>query len=61
MNVYVVYGMTESGDDWMLVFNERPTEARILLEIDDDAWLSGEYEAGCIQGWNISEEIVLNA
>lgn len=51
--IYLVYGMTESGDDWRLAFKSRPTEKEIIYEIGCDPWLYGEYKAECILGWDI--------
>ena len=56
--VWIVYGKTESGDDWRMVFWNKPSEDRILLEIEQDDWLREEYEAECIQGWYVVEEFV---
>lgn len=58
--IWVVYGTTESGDDWRMVFKNRPTEDQILLEIESDDWLREEYEAECIQGWRIEQESVVD-
>lgn len=52
-NYYIVNGLTESGDDWYLLFSNPPSQADILLAIEDDPWLFEEYEAGCIQGWTL--------
>lgn len=59
MKVWIVYGMTESGDDWNMIFKNEPTRDQILLEIESDEWLSEEYEAECIQGWKTVEERVI--
>lgn len=56
--VYVVSGRTESGDDWLLVFKDRPTEDMIHLAIEEDDWLREEYEAECIQGWSVDKASV---
>ena len=59
MSVYVVSGRTESGDDWCLVFKKEPTDEMIKEAISKDPWLSEEWEAECIQGWDISLEKVI--
>jgi hypothetical protein len=33
---YIVYGATESGDDWHMLFKNEPTKDQILLEIESD-------------------------
>lgn len=58
--VWLVYGTTESGDDWQMIFKNKPTEERILSEINSDDWLREEYEAECIQGWRVEEESVID-
>lgn len=57
--VWVVTGSTESGDDWRMVFAQKPTDERIIAECMADPWLRDEYEAECIQGWHVNEEPVL--
>lgn len=59
LRVWVVNGMTESGDDWMFVFEKRPTDEEIELTIKNNDWLREEWEAECIQCWNVSEEEIL--
>ena len=59
LRVWVVNGTTESGDDWMVVFEKRPTDEDIELYIKSSDWLREEWEAECIQGWSVSEEEVL--
>lgn len=59
MRVWVVRGMTESGDDWCLVFRSEPSPEKIAKTISNDEWLSSEYELGCIQGWSVEELEVL--
>ena len=59
MTVWLVYGRTESGDDWSLIFKNQPTKEDILDGISNDNWLREEDEAGCIQGWDISENKVI--
>lgn len=50
---FVVYGTTESGDDWHLVFKHPPSEEDIVKAFKEDPWLRDEYDAECIQGWDI--------
>lgn len=59
MKVWTVNGITESGDEWGMVFNAKPTYAQIEEYIKADDWLREEYEAECIQGWTINEEEVI--
>lgn len=55
MVIWLVYGTTESGDDWQLGFRNEPTDDQIHLAIENDDWLREEYEAECIQGWHVIE------
>lgn len=57
--VWVVSGTTESGDDWVLLFNSRPSNDIIEKCIMADDWLREEWEADCIQGWCVIEQKVL--
>lgn len=50
-HVWVVYGTTESGDDWRFVFASNPSKDDILSAIKGDDWLREEWDAECIQGW----------
>lgn len=58
--VYVVHGMTESGDYWNLVFRNSPSENDILNSISDNPWLAGEYAEECLQGWSIVETYIIH-
>lgn len=58
--VFFVYGMTESGDDWSIAFKNSPTAEQIIEQINANEWLREEYEAECIQGWNIREETIID-
>jgi hypothetical protein len=58
--VWLVSGTTESGDDWFLVFKNEPTTFDIERQIRSDNWLREEYEADCIQGWNVTLERVID-
>jgi hypothetical protein len=58
MSVWVVYGTTESGDDWRIIFRSKPSEEDLKSAIMEDDWLREEWDAECIQGWVICEETV---
>lgn len=58
MTVYLVYGTTESGDDWNVIFANPPTDEDIQKYIDGNAWLHEEDEAGCITGWKVEPQSV---
>lgn len=54
--VFVVTGSTESGDEYVFVFDTRPT--REFMEAFFAKEMPEEWEAECIQGWVITEEAV---
>lgn len=51
MTIFLVHGQTESGDYWSMAFKNDPSHGSIIWAIEQDPWLRGEYEDGCIQGW----------
>lgn len=56
MKVWVVTGRTESGDDFVFVFGEKPTDEE--MEWVFAAEMPDDWEADCITGWNTDEEFV---
>ncbi|MCC5780555.1 hypothetical protein H7H48_15950 [Nitratireductor sp. B36] len=57
--VWVVYGTTESGDDWMFVLDSKPSDKDIKERIEATDWIREEWDAGCIQGWTVDEHEVV--
>lgn len=51
MEYTIVWGRTESGDDWHLLFGGSPTHDEVIDAIKSDPWLRDEYNQECIQGW----------
>ncbi len=58
--VWIVTGTTESGDDWRLVFKNQPSDDDIVNQLRADPWLLEEFEAECINGWDINEETIID-
>ncbi|MER8640968.1 hypothetical protein [Mesorhizobium sp. M1252] len=56
MKVWAVTGSTESGDEFVYLFQEQPTNESLALFFAEEQ--PEEWEAECIQGWVISHEEV---
>ncbi|PBB68157.1 hypothetical protein CK228_13695 [Mesorhizobium sp. WSM4312] len=54
--VWVVTGRSESGDEFVYVFKEKPTGESLELFFAEEQ--PEEWEAGCIQSWHIDHEVV---
>lgn len=48
MNIFLITSMTESGDEWNLVFKNKPSEQDVMDAIRNDPWLLDEFEADCL-------------
>jgi hypothetical protein len=59
MQIWMVNGSTESGDDWSMAFAYEPEKSDIIEQIMADPWLKEEYEAECIQGWHVISTTVI--
>lgn len=57
--VWIVDGLTESGDRWLMVFGYRPSDIVIEKEIRRDVWLNDEFEAGSIGSYSVTSHYVI--
>lgn len=56
MRVWTVTGRTESGDEFVYLFQEQPTDESLALFFAEEQ--PEEWEYGCIQSWRVSHEEV---